>query len=77
VPVAGKTGTAQRPGHPADQSWYIVLSPYPDPKLVTAVTLEDGGFGADTAAPVACAILSHYYNKSGCSSVGSTGGPVE
>jgi penicillin-binding protein 2 len=77
VPVAGKTGTAQRPGHPADQSWYVVLSPYPNPKIVTVVTLEDGGFGADTAAPVACAILSHYYSKSGCNTTGSGGGPVE
>src|SRR5262249_11029085 len=52
VPVAGKTGTAQRVGH-ADQSWYIVMAPYPNPKIVTAVTIEEGGFGAESAAPVA------------------------
>ena len=33
-PVAGKTGTAQRPPH-ADQSWYVVLAPYPNPRIVT------------------------------------------
>ena len=28
IPMAGKTGTAQRPGQ-ADQSWYMALAPYP------------------------------------------------
>src|SRR4029079_10284004 len=34
IPVAGKTGTAQRPPH-LDQSWYAVLAPYPNPRIVT------------------------------------------
>jgi penicillin-binding protein 2 len=58
--VAGKTGTAQRPNQ-ADQSWYIVLAPARNPQIVVAVTLERGGFGADTAAPVAARILEHYF----------------
>jgi penicillin-binding protein 2 len=58
--VAGKTGTAQRPNQP-DQSWYIVLAPAKNPQIVVAVTLERGGFGADTAAPVAARILEHYF----------------
>jgi penicillin-binding protein 2 len=62
VPVAGKTGTAQRPPH-ADQSWYIVLAPYPNPRIVTAVTIEEGGFGAESAAPAALQILEAYFNK--------------
>lgn len=62
VPVAGKTGTAERPGY-ADQSWYVVLAPYPDPEIVVAVTFEQGGFGADTAAPAALEILSEYFGK--------------
>ena len=52
IPVAGKTGTAERPPY-GDQSWYVVGAPYPDPKIVVAVTAEQGGFGADTAAPIA------------------------
>jgi penicillin-binding protein 2 len=56
IPVAGKTGTAERPGH-ADQSWYAVLAPYPDPRIVTVVTIEEGGFGAESAAPAAKTIL--------------------
>jgi penicillin-binding protein 2 len=61
IPVAGKTGTAERPPH-ADQSWYVVLAPYPDPRIVVAVTIEEGGFGVDAAAPAALQILSHYFN---------------
>jgi penicillin-binding protein 2 len=61
VPVAGKTGTAERPGQ-ADQSWYVVLAPYPNPRIVVAVTIEQGGFGADAAAPAAAQILSQYFS---------------
>lgn len=75
VPVAGKTGTAQRPPHP-DQAWYIVLAPYPNPRIVTAVTIEGGGFGAETAAPTALRILEAYFDKQ-ASSVGSSEGIAE
>jgi penicillin-binding protein 2 len=57
VQIAGKTGTAERPGQ-EDQSWYMALAPYPNPKYVVAVTIERGGFGVDTAAPAARAILN-------------------
>jgi penicillin-binding protein 2 len=73
VPVAGKTGTAQRPPH-ADQSWYIVLAPYPDPRIVTAVTFEEGGFGAESAAPAALAILEAYFDKPAIAVGGANGG---
>jgi penicillin-binding protein 2 len=57
IPVAGKTGTAEHTGKP-DQSWYVALAPYPNPKYVVAVTDEAGGFGADTAAPMTRRILA-------------------
>jgi penicillin-binding protein 2 len=57
IPVAGKTGTAEHLGRP-DQSWYVALAPYPDPKYVVAITDEAGGFGAETAAPMARRILA-------------------
>jgi penicillin-binding protein 2 len=57
IPIAGKTGTAEHIGKP-DQSWYVALAPYPNPKYVVAVTDEAGGFGADTAAPMARRILA-------------------
>jgi len=73
IEVAGKTGTAQRPPH-ADQSWYAVLAPYPDPRIVTVVTMEEGGFGAESAAPAALQILEAYFGKHASSiSAGGTG----
>jgi penicillin-binding protein 2 len=60
IPVAGKTGTAQRTGH-LDQSWYGVLAPYPNPRIVTFVTMEEGGFGDESAAPAAKKILKAYF----------------
>jgi penicillin-binding protein 2 len=60
IPVAGKTGTAQRPPY-EDQSWYGVLAPYPNPRIVTFVTMEEGGFGAESAAPAAKKILEAYF----------------
>jgi penicillin-binding protein 2 len=78
VDMAGKTGTAERPGH-ADQSWYLALAPYPDPKYVVAVTIEEGGFGVDSAAPVARLILNQllHVKASKIESVGSTAGAYE
>jgi penicillin-binding protein 2 len=75
VPVAGKTGTAERPGQ-EDQSWYAVLAPYPDPRIVVTVTVERGGFGVDSAAPVALQILSEYFHARSSGPV-SGGGPLE
>jgi penicillin-binding protein 2 len=73
VEVAGKTGTAQRPPH-ADQSWYAILAPYPDPRIVTVVTMEEGGFGAESAAPAALQILEAYFQKhAGSVSASGTG----
>jgi penicillin-binding protein 2 len=62
VGVAGKTGTAQHTGQ-TDQSWYVVLAPYPNPKIVVAATIEQGGFGVDEAAPAAQEILNAYFEE--------------
>jgi penicillin-binding protein 2 len=72
IPIAGKTGTAERPGH-ADQSWFAALSPYPDPRIVTIATVEEGGFGAESAAPAVLQILEAVYDKH-ASEVSSAGG---
>jgi penicillin-binding protein 2 len=62
IPIAGKTGTAEKGAGRADQSWYVALAPYPDPQYVVAVTDEAGGFGADTAAPMARSILAALFD---------------
>jgi penicillin-binding protein 2 len=61
IPIAGKTGTAEHVGKP-DQSWYVALAPYPNPRYVVAVTDEAGGFGADTAAPMTRRILAALFD---------------
>jgi penicillin-binding protein 2 len=75
IQVAGKTGTAERPPY-GDQSWYVVLAPYPDPRVVVAVTFEQGGFGAETAAPAAAEILSAYFDTE-IGSVAPVAAPLE
>jgi penicillin-binding protein 2 len=63
-PVYGKTGTAQR--EPLeDQSWYLCYVGDPHRPIVIAVTVEQGGFGAETAAPVARLIASKWFGKPG------------
>ncbi len=57
IEIAGKTGTVERDGQ-LDQSWYVAMSPYPSPDIVVAATVEGGGFGSDTAAPIVRDILA-------------------
>lgn len=61
IAIAGKTGTAERVGH-GNQSWFISLAPYPNPNIVTVVTIEEGGFGAEAAAPANKQILEAYFH---------------
>ncbi|MEJ7825155.1 MAG: penicillin-binding transpeptidase domain-containing protein [Solirubrobacteraceae bacterium] len=70
-PVYGKTGTAERPPK-GDQSWYLAYVPDPKRPIVVAVTVEEGGFGAAVAAPIACRILAkHYAQDAGSCNVGT------
>jgi penicillin-binding protein 2 len=61
LPVYGKTGTVERPGQP-DQSWYAAYVDHPTRPIVVVVTIEKGGFGAETAAPAARLILSKWFD---------------
>jgi penicillin-binding protein 2 len=61
-PVYGKTGTAERTGH-VEQSWYMCYIGNAKHPIVIAVTVEEGGFGAETAAPIARLIASQWYGK--------------
>ncbi len=64
-PVWGKTGTAERPPN-GDQSWYVLYakSSTGAKPIVLAVTVENGGFGADTAAPIARRMLAQWFGLS-------------
>ena len=57
--VCGKTGTAQNP-HGKDHSIFIAFAPKDDPKIAIAVFVENAGFGATYAAPVASLMIEKY-----------------
>lgn len=57
--VCGKTGTAQNP-HGKDHSVFIAFAPKDDPKIAIAVYVENAGFGATYAAPVASLMIEKY-----------------
>ncbi len=75
IEIAGKTGTAEKGAGRADQSWYAALAPYPNPKYAVVTTDEAGGFGADTAAPMARLILSELFNVNETQLVEGGGAP--
>jgi penicillin-binding protein 2 len=60
VPIAGKTGTAET-GTGTDHSWYASWAPAGNPKIVVVVLIENGGFGAEAAAPAARDIYRAYF----------------
>jgi len=59
IEVAGKTGTAQNP-HGNDHAWFIGFAPFDKPKIAVAVFVENAGFGATWAAPIAKAVIQEY-----------------
>ncbi len=61
-PVYGKTGTAEHAGK-EDQSWYMCYVGDPNRPIVLAVTVQQGGFGAETAAPIARLMASQWFGK--------------
>ena len=72
IDIAGKTGTAEKTDQ-EDQSWYAALAPAEDPQYVVVVTIERGGFGAQSAAPAACQVLNQVFDvKDPCVSGTST-----
>ncbi len=56
VQVAGKTGTATNP-HGASHSWFVAFAPAQAPRYVVAVVVENVGYGATYALPIAREVL--------------------
>ncbi|MBP5505526.1 MAG: penicillin-binding protein 2 [Bacteroidales bacterium] len=61
IQMCGKTGTAQNP-HGDDHSVFICFAPKDDPKIAVAAYIENGGFGASWAAPIASLLVEKYLN---------------
>lgn len=59
IVVCGKTGTAQNP-HGKDHSIFVAFAPKDNPKIALAVYVENAGFGATYAAPVASLLIEKY-----------------
>ena len=59
IDVCGKTGTAQNP-RGADNSVFICFAPMDNPKIAIAAYVENGGFGATYAAPMASLMVEKY-----------------
>ena len=59
--ICGKTGTAQNP-HGEDHSIFIAFAPKDNPKIAISVYIENGGFGATIAAPIASLMIEKYLN---------------
>jgi penicillin-binding protein 2 len=57
--VCGKTGTAQNP-HGKNHSVFIAFAPKDNPKIAIAVFVENAGFGATYAAPIASLMIEKY-----------------
>jgi penicillin-binding protein 2 len=68
VPIAGKTGTAEKavtlPGFQGlrDQSWWCGYGPYASPEIAVCAVIENGGFGGTAAAPTALKVFEKYFN---------------
>jgi penicillin-binding protein 2 len=71
----GKTGTAQVFGlrggeyiesqvseRLRDHAWYMAYAPLEKPQIAIAVFVENGGFGAKAAAPIARKVLDAYFD---------------
>jgi penicillin-binding protein 2 len=72
--IAGKTGTAQVfsvgknekyvesqvAERLRDHSWFVAFAPAEAPRIAIAVLVENGGFGASAAAPIARQVMDAY-----------------
>ena len=59
IDVCGKTGTAENP-HGKDHSIFMAFAPRENPQIAIAVYVENAGFGASYAAPIASLMIERY-----------------
>ena len=61
IEYCAKTGTAQNP-HGKNHSLFVAFAPKDNPKIAVAVVVENGGYGAVAAGPIAGFIMEKYLN---------------
>lgn len=59
IEIGGKTGTVQNP-HGKNHSAYMAFAPIDEPKIAIAVVVEESGYGATWAAPIAHLMIEKY-----------------
>lgn len=59
IPACGKTGTVQNP-HGKDHSLFLAFAPADKPTIAIAVVVENSGFGATWAVPMASLMMEQY-----------------
>jgi penicillin-binding protein 2 len=62
VIICGKTGTAQNP-HGKNHSIFIAFAPRDNPKIAISVVVENAGYGATWAAPIASLMIEKYLHR--------------
>ncbi|MGO9963112.1 MAG: penicillin-binding protein 2 [Acidimicrobiales bacterium] len=64
MPLAGKTGTATESSNTNVQptAWFVAFGPTSAPRYVVAVVIDQAGYGAAAAAPVAREIFTYLTN---------------
>jgi penicillin-binding protein 2 len=86
--IAGKTGTAQVYSvsrseqltrkvaeRLRDHAWFIAFAPVEAPRIAVAVLVENGGFGASAAAPIARKVMDAYLLRQSTSNAAETAIP--
>ena len=63
IQMCGKTGTAQNP-HGDNHSIFMGFAPKDNPKIAIAVYVENAGYGASWAAPIASLMVEKYLTDS-------------
>ncbi len=61
VEYCAKTGTAENP-HGRDHSVFVAFAPKQNPKIAIAVLVENAGWGASWAGPIATLMMEKYLN---------------
>ncbi len=61
--LAGKTGTASNQAGEEPNSWFVAFGPNPNPQYLVVAVIDQGGYGADAAAPLVRNIFNYIYTN--------------
>ena len=59
-----------------DHSWFVAYAPFDKPRIVVVAIVEQGGFGAGSAGPIAKAVLAAFFKVPNTPTTPTTPKPV-